>query len=161
MHATQQQNRTEEDVNTRHAGSSQSRLVLRGNVNASSLRRLAEAQSLLAPPVSDNDKKLAKALAFQLSGRGQMPVYLTRAVWCRYVEVPPKVHCQDEQGRLWDILTMFRWQAKKADTDLIAFRLYVRNDNRRPRLVTLKATCSANDIDDPQPAITIMLPDED
>ena len=103
----------------------------------------------------------------------RFPVYLTRAVWCRYVDVPPKVHCQDEQGRLWDILSMFRWQAlhrasrsgagqaRRAASDLILFRLYVRIDNRRPRLVTLKATCGANDIDDPSPAITIMLPDED
>jgi hypothetical protein len=37
----------------------------------------------------------------------------------------------------------------------------VRNDNRRPRLVRLTAACGALDIDDPQPAITIMmLPDE-
>ena len=91
----------------------------------------------------------------------RFPVYLTRTVWGRYVEVPPKVQGQDEQGRLWDILTMFAWQARRAASDLILFRLYVRNDNRRPRLVTLKATCGAKDIDDPQPAITIMLPDED
>jgi hypothetical protein len=37
----------------------------------------------------------------------------------------------------------------------------VRNDNRRPRLVTLKATCGPRDIDDPAPAITIMQPEED
>lgn len=91
----------------------------------------------------------------------RFPVYLTRAVWGRYVEVPPGVVAQDEQGRLWDILIMFAWQAKRADTDLIAFRLYVRNTNRRPRLVTLKAVCGPKDIDDAQPAITIMLPDDD
>ena len=90
----------------------------------------------------------------------RFPVYLARTVWGRYVEVPPKVQGQDEQGTLWDILSMFRWQAKRGG-DLLNFRLYVRNDNRRPRLVTLKATCSANDMEDPQPAITIMLPDED
>jgi hypothetical protein len=38
--------------------------------------------------------------------------------------------------------------------------LYVRNDNRRARLVKLIATCGALDLDDPQPAITVMLPDE-
>jgi hypothetical protein len=33
--------------------------------------------------------------------------------------------------------------------------------NRRPRLVKLVASCGALDMDDPQPAITVMLPGED
>ncbi len=36
-----------------------------------------------------------------------------------------------------------------------------RNDNRAARLVKLIATCCSLDIDDPQPAITVMMPDED
>jgi len=87
-------------------------------------------------------------------------VYMTRTVWTAYVEVPAGVHGQDEQGRLWDILSMLRWQVKKGGNPL-TFRLYVRNDNRRARIVTLKAECGPKDIDDPQPAITIMMPDED
>jgi hypothetical protein len=43
----------------------------------------------------------------------------------------------------------------------LPFALEVRNDNRAPRLVKLIATCGALDMDDPPPAITIMLPDED
>jgi hypothetical protein len=39
--------------------------------------------------------------------------------------------------------------------------LYVRNDHRKPRLVKLIATCGPLDLDGPQPAITVMLPDED
>ena len=39
--------------------------------------------------------------------------------------------------------------------------LYVRNDNRAARLVKLIATCGPLDIDDPQPAITVAMPDED
>jgi hypothetical protein len=41
------------------------------------------------------------------------------------------------------------------------FALYVRNDNRRPKLVKLIATCGALDIDDPRPAITVMTPEEE
>jgi len=43
------------------------------------------------------------------------------------------------------------------------FQLHVRNDNRdrTPPLVTLKAVCGPRDIDDPAPAITVMLCDED
>jgi hypothetical protein len=91
----------------------------------------------------------------------RFPVYLTRAVWNAYVEVPPGVHCQDEAGRLWDLVWMFAVAARRTDGADLLFRLYVRNDNRRPRLVTLKATCGPRDIDDPAPAITIMQTDED
>ena len=35
------------------------------------------------------------------------------------------------------------------------------NDNRAAKLVKLVATCGPLDIDDPQPAITVMMPDED
>ena len=34
------------------------------------------------------------------------PTALTRAVWNTYVQVPSGVECQDESGRLWDILSM-------------------------------------------------------
>jgi len=37
----------------------------------------------------------------------------------------------------------------------------ISNDNRKDKLVKLIAQCSALDIDDPQPAITVMMPDED
>ncbi|MBU4460793.1 MAG: hypothetical protein KJ579_09525 [Verrucomicrobia bacterium] len=91
----------------------------------------------------------------------RFPVYLTRAVWDACVAVPPGVQCQDEPGRLWDILWMFRNAARRTDGADLLFRLYVRNDNRRPRLVTLKAQCGPRDIDDPAPATTIMQPGED
>ena len=32
------------------------------------------------------------------------PVALTSAAWGRCVAVPPGVECQDEAGRLWDVL---------------------------------------------------------
>ena len=58
---------------------------------------------------------------------------------------------------------MLRFAIRKAaqGQDHLPFALYVRNDNRRPKLVKLIAACGALDLDDPQPAITIMLPDED
>ncbi len=43
----------------------------------------------------------------------------------------------------------------------LPFALYVRNDNRAPRLVKLVAMCGPLDMDAPEPAITIMMPDED
>ncbi len=43
----------------------------------------------------------------------------------------------------------------------IPVALYVRNDNRKAKLIKLIAMCGPLDIDDPQPAITVMMPDED
>ena len=91
----------------------------------------------------------------------RFPVALTRTVWCQYVEVPDGVEGQDEAGRLWDILWMLvaAIRGSKDAGDTLHFQLYVRNDNRRPKLVTLKAVCGPND--DASPCITVMLPEED
>jgi hypothetical protein len=91
------------------------------------------------------------------------PLFLTRAVFDAYVAIPPNVTGQDEAGRLWDIVWMTRFAILRArpGIDRIPVALYVRNDDRAARLVKLIAICGPLDIDDPQPAITIMLPDED
>ena len=93
----------------------------------------------------------------------KFPVAMTRTVWGKYVEVSEDVGCQDERGRLWDILWMFRCPAARFDGDTLFYKLYVRNHNRERLtsrdLVTLKAICGPGD--DAEPVITIMLPDED
>ena len=93
----------------------------------------------------------------------RFPVFLTRTVYDQFVTVPEGVTAQDEAGRLWDIVWMTRFGIIRArpGVDRIPVALYVRNDNQRSRLVKLVATCGPLDIDDPQPAITVMLPDED
>ena len=93
----------------------------------------------------------------------RFPVFLTRRVFDAYVAVPPNVTGQDEAGRLWDIVSMFRFAIKGSRDagDRIAYSLYVRSDNRRPRLVKLVAVCGAHDMDAPEPAITVMMPGED
>ena len=94
----------------------------------------------------------------------KFPVFLTRTVFDAYVEVPPGVTGQDEAGRIWDIVWMLRFAILRSrpGADRIPVALYVRNSNtERPRLVKLIATCGPLDIDDPQPAITAMMPDED
>jgi hypothetical protein len=93
----------------------------------------------------------------------KFPVFITRGVFESYVAVPEGVTSQDEAGRLWDIVWMLRFaiQRSHGHTDRLPVALYVRNDNRAAKLVKLIAVCSALDMDDPQPAITIMLPDED
>jgi hypothetical protein len=89
------------------------------------------------------------------------PVALTAAAWARCVAVPPGAECQDEAGRLWDVLTLFRLAARKTAGDRLTFGVRVRDDGRPgvPPLVRLKAVCGPGD--DAAPVVTIMLPDED
>jgi hypothetical protein len=92
------------------------------------------------------------------------PVFLTRGVFDSFVTVPDGVTGQDEAGRLWDIVWMLRFAILKARPGVqrIPVVLYVRqSDIQRPQLIKLIATCGPLDVDDPQPAITVMLPDED
>ena len=91
------------------------------------------------------------------------PVFLTRTVFDAYVAVPPNVSGQDEAGRLFDICWMLRFAIlrSRSHTDRVPVALYVRNDNHRAKLVKLIAQCGPLDMDDPSPAITVMMPDED
>ena len=91
------------------------------------------------------------------------PVFITRGVYEQCVAVPPGIVGQDEAGRLWDVIWMLRFAIIRSQpgTSRLGFALYVRNDNHRSRLTKLIATAGAVDIDDPAPAITVMLPDED
>jgi hypothetical protein len=99
----------------------------------------------------------------------RFPVFLTRAVYDAYVSVPPNVTGQDEPGRLWDIVWMLRFAIMRshghtvggAPCTRLPVALYVRNDNHRAKLVKLIAQSGPLDMDDPSPAITVMLPDED
>ena len=94
----------------------------------------------------------------------KFPMFLTRAVYRRLRHRAAEgVTGQDEAGRLWDIVWMTRFGILRArpGVDRIPVALYVRNDNRRAKLVKLIAQCGPLDIDDPAPAITVMMPDED
>ena len=80
------------------------------------------------------------------------PVFITRGVFELCVAIPPGVSCQDESGRLWDVVWMLRFAILRARAGVqrIPVALYVRNsDTERPRLVKLIATVGPLDIDDP------------
>jgi uncharacterized protein DUF6573 len=89
----------------------------------------------------------------------RFPVAVTRAVWTKYVEVPNGLECQDEKGRLWDIVWMASRAIKLAKGSEILFSLLVQNDKRGAKPVTLKAVCGPGD--NAEPVITIMLQEED
>ena len=93
----------------------------------------------------------------------RFPVFITRAVFENYVAVPEGVTAQDEAGRLHDLVWMTRFAILRAKPGVsrLPVALYVRNDNHRAKLVKLIATCGPVDIDDPAPAITVMMVGED
>jgi len=91
----------------------------------------------------------------------RFPVALTSTVYGQCVSVPLGVTGQDEKGRLWDVLWMLRHSVKclGGDASTLRYEVLVRNDEREPKLVRLKAVCGPND--DGSPCITVMFPDED
>lgn len=84
------------------------------------------------------------------------PVAFTRTVFEEFVRVPEGVEGQDEAGRRWDVLMMLRFAIKRggAEARELQFQLYVRNDSRGPKLVTLKAVCGPDD--DGAPCVTVL-----
>ncbi len=87
------------------------------------------------------------------------PVALTASVWAEFVVVPEGVDCQDEAGRLWDVMMMTRYAAKRANGPQMLVEVMVANTNGKPRKVTLKALCGPGD--NMEPVITIMQLHED
>lgn len=122
------------------------------------------------------DGVLVKADSGQISQAAiKFPVYFTDTVWNKYVKVPEFKGIQDFNGRLGGILFMFAFQAKKCSGPVLSFKftcqvpklmLWTQNEEKsgisfQHRDVKLKAVITAQDINDPSPAIFIMLPWED
>jgi hypothetical protein len=107
------------------------------------------------------DGVLIDATATASEAGFRYPVALTRAAWERCVAVRPGVTCQDESGRLFDVVWLLACAIRRGSVGLEArFGVRVRNDDRQgmPPLVHLKAVCGPGD--DAEPVITVMMPDE-
>jgi hypothetical protein len=92
----------------------------------------------------------------------KFPVAVTRAVWNEYVALTPaaKRACNDERGRLWDVVWMLRCGiARHGNESRFLYQLHVVTRSIRASLVTLKAECDGGD--DGEPVITVLQPDED
>lgn len=105
------------------------------------------------------DGTLVDATATAKEAGIKFPVALTQAVWDSYVKVPAGVVAQDEAGRPWDVVWMLRNAIAQTAGSEVRFTVYVRNHNRRPKPVTLKALCHGGD--HAEPVVTVMLPNED
>src|ERR1039457_5688019 len=107
-------------------------------------------------PLASRGRRLSNRSHQDGRGSGvRFPVFIPRTAFDAYVTVSPDVAGQDEAGRLWDVVWMLRFAIRKAQTGQtrLPFALYVRNDNRRSRLVKLVAMCAPPDMDPPQPGI--------
>ncbi len=104
------------------------------------------------------------------------PVLFTNTSWERYVEVPKGMEgVQDIEGRLWDILYMFTLKASRTKLPVMQFSFVCQlpaktpflsneincRDGKLLREITLKAVIGPSDIDNPEPSIFIMFPNED
>lgn len=89
---------------------------------------------------------------------------VTVALWNKYVKPCDELvsYGQSYEGRLWDILHMFRYNAAKNTSDIMYFEVYflmIQNNKPVEELVKLKAQIGPGD--EGEPVITIMLPNED
>ena len=92
----------------------------------------------------------------------RFPVATTETVWQEYI-VPNetlKNQGQSINGRLWDLLWMFRCAAAKNSQNELSFAVYFLLPNQAsPKLIKFKAHCGPGDHG--EPVITIMQPHED
>ena len=91
----------------------------------------------------------------------KVPVALTAAVWADCVAWPKEDGLQDEAGRLWDVLTMARFEARRhVNVQVLPFRvLRVPRGGVKPALTQL--TLHIGPGDQAEPVITILQPGED
>jgi hypothetical protein len=88
------------------------------------------------------------------------PVAMTRAVWDLCVALSPaaKKACNDEAGRLWDVLWMMSCAVRRAHDAEQVFALRCVTTSLRPSNIALRSVIGPGD--DGEPVITVMLPDE-
>ena len=90
-----------------------------------------------------------------------IPVARTRAAWDLCVALSPAAQraCNDERGRLWDVLSMLRWAISRSSAGSeVRFEVFCVTESVRPSRVTLRSLVGPGD--DGQPVVTVMLPAE-
>ena len=94
------------------------------------------------------------------------PVAITTTLYHGLIEPSSDIATlgQSTEGRLWDVLSMFRFAARGHSGPHLNFKvIFITGTSSSGevvrRLVALKALCHPGD--DMKPVITIMLPDED
>ena len=90
----------------------------------------------------------------------RFPVAVTQGLWAEIVpnESDEKLHGQSTQGRLWDVLWLFRQNALRTKASLMSYTVLM-VENGKHKTVTVKGLVHPGD--DNEPVITLMLPHED
>jgi type I site-specific restriction endonuclease len=94
----------------------------------------------------------------------RFPVAVTDTVFHTYLNPSKEVaeaQGQDVEGRIWDLLTMFRWSIHngKAKSEIQFQTRFVMDTRGKQQDITFKALCHGGD--NLEPVITIMMPHED
>jgi hypothetical protein len=89
------------------------------------------------------------------------PVAVTRAAWRRCVQPPERAEGQDETRRLSNVLDPLigRIRSIAGPGDALHYQVRVRDGDRKPRAVTLRAVVAFDD--DGWPCLRVSLPEED
>ncbi len=108
---------------------------------------------------------VAECEQFDISGLAlgagfKFPVFLTSRV-SNIIEESLIYGANSYEGVIWDILMVLKYQIKiEKAANLITFKVVINWQNEQNKTFDLLAECAPLDIDDPRPAITIMLPAE-
>ncbi|MDA3823282.1 MAG: hypothetical protein PF450_11835 [Bacteroidales bacterium] len=90
------------------------------------------------------------------------PVALTEALWQGYIVPSEELERfgQSTDGRLWDLLFLFTFYARKVSTPEFQYKcLFLMKPTGTPKTQTIKAHIGSGD--QGEPVITLMLPEED
>lgn len=103
--------------------------------------------------------KTAKEAGFKF------PVAVTVQLWSMITTIPKAYSYQDKNGRLWDVLCMAAFNAKRCSGTTIYYNLTmhheVENEKGKRILKNLELKVVISPGDKCEPVITIMLPYED
>ena len=90
------------------------------------------------------------------------PVAVTTNLYNKWIKPSEalKKMGQDERGRLWDVIWMFRNAARKTKDSFVEFEVIFLNDQEKPETVTIWAAIEAQSPTDPSPGINILLPED-
>lgn len=107
------------------------------------------------------DGVLIDASAMAAEAGIKYPVAITANAWETYIRPDDRSRAegQSEAGRLWDVLSVFRYAARNTVGDVRHFSVLFIMKARQRRFGTFKAVCGPGD--NGEPVITIMLPEED
>lgn len=89
----------------------------------------------------------------------RFPTAVTSNLYHTYINPDPMPSHQDEKGRLWDVLHMFKLAARKTADHFLTFKVIFANGDIT-KTVELWAVCEARSSKNPEPIVTIMLPED-